>query len=70
MRSKWRSGGASAIVLEQHVTNFLGIAGRRDYDSPLVERIAAHVGEHPMYPGIDLYAYWGTVASSEPGLSR
>jgi hypothetical protein len=58
------------FALELHVSNFLGITGRRDYDFPLVERIAAYVEEHPTNPGIDLHAYLGTFASSEPGLSR
>src|SRR5579859_1219424 len=48
-----------------HVSNYLFISGRRDYDFSLVERIAAYVEEHPMYPGIDIRVYWATFAEFE-----
>jgi hypothetical protein len=54
------------LTLELHVSNFLGISGRRDYDYPLVERIAEYAEQHPTYAGIDLHAYWETFARSEP----
>ena len=63
---------AAAIVLHLGASRqqLLGISGGRDYDFPLVQRIAAYVEEHPTYPGIDLYVYWRTFGSSETGVSR
>ena len=68
-RDACREPRLTFFALELHVSNYPGITGGRDYDFALVERIAAYAEAHPTYPGLDLNAYWGTFASSEPGLS-
>jgi hypothetical protein len=49
------------FMLDIHMSNYLTISGRRDYDLALVERILARVQQHPLYAGMDLEAYWSTL---------
>jgi hypothetical protein len=47
--------------LGQNLHNYLSITGRRDYDLPLVEKVAQHLREHPIEPGYDIQSYWGAL---------
>jgi hypothetical protein len=53
------------FMLWLHVSNYLANSGRRDYDVPLVERIAEHVVRHPPYAGMHINAYWAAFGSHE-----
>jgi hypothetical protein len=51
-------------MLHQNVGNYLAICDQADYDPALVERIAAHLREHPITLGYDAHAYWREFTAS------
>ncbi len=58
-----REPSPTFFTLWLQVGNYLWTSSRRDYDVQLVERIAAYVGEHPPYSGMNIDAYWAEFGS-------